>query len=88
MARQSQQQTSSSVDPETLAPRLVDTNGATRILGGISARHLWQLAEDGVIPRVRLGRRVLFDVRDLNAAISAAKQVTVAPTSGRDQSSR
>ncbi|MBL9032119.1 MAG: hypothetical protein JNM80_10495 [Phycisphaerae bacterium] len=83
MTQHRQQQTSSSVDPETLAPRLVDTNGATQILGGISARHLWQLADDGVIPRVRLGRRVLFDVRDLNAAISAAKHAAYAPARGR-----
>lgn len=86
MTQHRQQQTSSAAEPATLSPRLVDTNAATQILGGISARHLWQLAEDGVIPRVRLGRRVLFDVRDLAAAIIAAKQAVDAPA--RRDSSR
>ncbi len=49
---------------------------------GISARHLWQLTKDGLIPCIRVGsgtrKTVLYPVAELQAWLTqqAAKQAT------------
>jgi len=55
---------------------LVSAREAAYRLGGVSVRHLWSLTQPrGPIPCVRLGRRVLYRPRDLEAFIvSAARQ--------------
>ena len=45
-------------------------------LMGVSGRFLRQLAERGEIPHVRLGRRVLFPVRELKQWLSDAARCT------------
>ena len=40
----------------------------------ISQRSLWQLACDGLIPQVRIGRSVRFDFSDLNAFVTQQKE--------------
>ena len=52
------------------APLLIDTHEACELLS-ISARTLWQLTKDGVIPCRRLGRSVRYSIRDLEAWIDA-----------------
>jgi predicted DNA-binding transcriptional regulator AlpA len=55
-----------SVTPQ---PRLLKRREAARMLG-ISERLLWTLSSSGKVPVVRLGRRVLYDVRRLEALIA------------------
>lgn len=52
------------------APLLVDTHDACVLLS-TSARTLWQLTKDGIIPCRRLGRSVRYSIRDLEAWIDA-----------------
>lgn len=40
----------------------------------ISERSLWQLAKDGRLPVVRLGRSVRYSISDLQALISRSTQ--------------
>ena len=63
-----------------LAPRLLDLGGAARYLGGISTWSVRDLLDTGRLHRVRLPgagtsdfRRVLIDVRELDALIAASK---------------
>lgn len=53
--------------------RLLVNATTTAEMLSISARSLWQLTHDGAIPSVRLGRRRLYDVRDLTAFIDRVK---------------
>ena len=48
-------------------PVLVDAQGAAQALGGISRRTVWLLVQAGDLVPVRIGRRVLFRVEDLEA---------------------
>jgi excisionase family DNA binding protein len=47
----------------------------------ISERTLWQLTKDGVIPCVRIGRSVRYDLRDLQAWIDRHKRPALAGAS-------
>jgi excisionase family DNA binding protein len=58
---------------EIMPPLLLTTRQAAKALS-ISERTLWQLAKDGKIPTVRIGRSVRFDPRDLQDWISAHKE--------------
>lgn len=65
----------------TVTPRLFGVEGAAAYLGGISAWSVRDLHACGRLPRVRLPlggdrelRRLLFDVRDLDRIIDAAKE--------------
>lgn len=70
----------SRVDVDTVvAPRLLDIEAASRYMGGVSPWTLRALIADGHLHPVRLpsvrhrgetGRRLLLDVRELDAAIS------------------
>jgi excisionase family DNA binding protein len=40
----------------------------------IGQRKLWELTNRGIIPAVRIGRAVRYDVRDLAAFIDRAKE--------------
>jgi excisionase family DNA binding protein len=40
----------------------------------ICERSLWQLVKDGLMPCVRMGRSVRFDVRDLRAYVDQQKE--------------
>ncbi|MEW6746120.1 MAG: helix-turn-helix domain-containing protein [Planctomycetota bacterium] len=53
-------------------PLLVSEREAARLLG-ISPRLMWSLGVRGEIPRVRLGGRVLYALKDLRAVIEKAK---------------
>ena len=53
-------------------PILVDSRTAAKILA-ISERKLWQLAKDGDIAHVRIGRSVRYDVTDLRDAVERMK---------------
>ena len=68
-----------------ISPRLVDLRGAGIYLGGLSAWTVRALISNGVIPIVRppalrrrheTMRRVLIDVRDLDALIAKWKEQT------------
>jgi len=52
---------------------LLSTKQAAGILG-ISPRKLWELTNRGEIPRVQIGRRVLYDHEDLAAFIRSRKR--------------
>jgi excisionase family DNA binding protein len=52
--------------------RLLDVKEAAAFLN-VSTRTLWSMANSGELPSVRIRRRVLFDLRDLEAFIEAAK---------------
>ena len=58
-------------------PLLVTSREAARILA-VSERTLWGLADRGEIPRVRIGRAVRYDVRDLDVWIQRNKAGTKA----------
>lgn len=69
-------------DVERIAPRLLDVDGAARYLGNVSKWTIRALVERGELQPVRLpsvrhsgenGRRLLFDVRDLDVAIERWK---------------
>ena len=72
-----------------LAPRCLDRAGAAEYLGGISEDQVDRLIQAGVLPIVRLPverhgktghgvngtcRRVLIDVRDLDAIVDRSKE--------------
>jgi excisionase family DNA binding protein len=52
---------------------LVTSKEAAKALA-ISERSLWQFAADGQLPRVRMGRSVRFDIRDLKAFVDGQKE--------------
>jgi len=58
--------------PATTAPFLVTEFEAARLLK-ISQRKMWQLAADGKIPTVHLGREKRYDVADLRELIERMK---------------
>ena len=57
---------------KTTEPLLLDARAAAAALS-ICERTLWQLTKDGLIHPTRIGRRVLYDRRDLVAFIDAQK---------------
>lgn len=74
-----------SAPPETApVPRLLDVGAAALYLGGISTWTIRSFIENGQLVPVRLpscrrpgenGRRLLFDVRDLDALVERGKTV-------------
>ena len=56
----------------TLNPLLLNAKSAARALA-ISTRKLWELTNCRDIPSVRIGRRVLYDPRDLQTWIDKRK---------------
>jgi len=58
----------------TIAPRLINAKEAATYLA-ISERKLWGMSKSNIIPVVRLGRAVRYDINDLNAFISEAKEL-------------
>lgn len=58
---------------QTLAPLLLDARETACVLS-ISPRTLARLTAAGSIPCVRIGRRLLFDPRDLTEFIDRRKQ--------------
>ena len=56
-------------------PLLIDVRAAAKQLS-ISARSLWTLTRDGKIPCVRLGRRVLYSPKALEAWVTQQQEVT------------
>ena len=56
-----------------LQPRLVDRPGAAFYLG-VSQRTIWNLQASGKLQAVKLlGRKALYDVRDLDAMVDRTK---------------
>lgn len=53
--------------------RLLPAREAASYLG-IGERKLWELGNCGELPTVRIGRRVLYDVRDLDHFITSRKR--------------
>ena len=67
--------------PATLAapaPLLLTSRQAAAALG-VCEKTLWQLRRDGLLPTVRLGTVIRFDVHDLAALIDRAKSQGGAP---------
>ncbi len=56
-----------------LAPLLLDANEAGKFVG-LAGRTIRKLADDGVLQKVRLGSRVLFDVEDLKRYVEEARK--------------
>ena len=52
---------------------LLSPRDAAKVLA-ISARTLWGLTKEGAIPRIKIGRAVRYDVRDLTAWIDREKE--------------
>jgi excisionase family DNA binding protein len=59
--------------PDDSSTRLLNAKQAASQLQ-IGTRKLWELTNRGEIPSVRIGRRVLYDPRDLDQFIAASKQ--------------
>jgi hypothetical protein len=60
--------------PPTIAPLLVSVPEAARFLGGICQKTLWaNTCPRGSIPCIRIGQRVMYDVRDLKNWIDHQK---------------
>ncbi len=64
---------SGTVDTETNARRLLSVKDAAAYLG-ISQWTMRGLGWNGEIPQVKIGRRVLFDRRDLDAFVERSKR--------------
>ena len=58
---------------EKIAPALMNIKCASRYLA-ISERKLWEMSKSNIIPVVRLGRAVRYDIHDLNTFITKAKE--------------
>ena len=52
-------------------PVLVNAETARHLIGGISARLLWQLTADNAIPHNKINRRTLYPVAGLQAWVGA-----------------
>ena len=65
------------VETKSLTPLLVDASNAARLLC-ISERSLWTLANRGEVRSVKIGRRRLYDPRDLTAFIDRQKSPVAA----------
>jgi excisionase family DNA binding protein len=59
--------------PEETMNELLTYRDAAKVLA-ISERSLWQVAHDGLIPQVRIGRSVRFDRADLMAFVGQQKE--------------
>ena len=59
-------------------PMLLTSRQASAALN-ICQKTLWQMRRDGLLPTVRLGTVIRFDVRDLAALIDRAKQQAGTP---------
>jgi len=77
-----QQSPSLCARPPNPAPLLLDAQETARALH-ISPRLLWRLSKDNQIPHVRIGRRVLYDPKDLDVWIAAHKSGPPAPSTPR-----
>ena len=64
----------------TLKPLAVGLEDGS-VLIGVSARTLRKMASDGRVPSVKLGRRLLFRVQDLEMVLAQA----VRSTGGRNE---
>ena len=58
---------------DTIAPRLLPVRLAAAYLA-ISERKLWGLTQEGRLPAVKIGRCIRYDISDLDAFITGAKQ--------------
>jgi excisionase family DNA binding protein len=58
---------------QQLGPGLVDGRRAAPLLG-VSRKILYQHAAQGIVPCIRIGRRVLFSPRALDAFLAAGGQ--------------
>ena len=58
-------------------PRLMKEPEAREYLGRLSYGYFWRMRKDGLIPEVRMGRSVRFDVQDLDELIDKLKTTTV-----------
>lgn len=65
------------IEVKASPPFLVNAKSAARLLG-ISERTLWSLSDCGKLASVKIGRRRLYDPRDLTAFVD--RQKTPAPT--------
>jgi excisionase family DNA binding protein len=54
--------------------RLLSRREACEYLGGIGPTHLWDLERRGLLSSVRIGRRVLFLVEDLESFITKCRK--------------
>ena len=75
---QNSEKCSTHVGAAPASPLLVDTREAAWLLC-VSPRTLWTLADTGQIPRLKIGKAVRFDVRDLVAWIERVKTTSVPP---------
>jgi hypothetical protein len=62
-----------SPESQQIQPALMNRKCASRYLA-ISERKLWEMSKSNIIPVVRLGRAVRYDINDLNAFINNAKE--------------
>ena len=56
-------------------PALLDETEAAKFLGGVSAKHLFNLRKRGDLPFVRIGTRVMYSRQSLERWIAAREQV-------------
>jgi excisionase family DNA binding protein len=65
----------SEMEKDSANKMLLNVRDAARRLS-ICRMTLWTFTKDGVIPYVKIGRRVLYDPNDLKAWIEANKKVS------------
>jgi hypothetical protein len=64
----------------------LNRRAACEYLGGIGPTHLWNLERRGLLSSVRIGRRVLFLVEDLESFIAKCRKEGSAALKDRDTS--
>ncbi len=68
-------QSSTSAGPLSLADPLLDAEEAARILRAIPAKTVLQLAREGRLPSVRIGRHVRFVRAELEATLAHRRTI-------------
>lgn len=65
----------SAPEPLNLADPLLDADEAARILGAIPPKTVLQLAREGRLPSVRIGRHVRFVRAELEATLARRRAI-------------
>lgn len=70
-----QRDSRSAPEPLNLADPLLDADEAARILGAIPPKTVLQLAREGRLPSVRIGRHVRFVRAELEATLARRRAI-------------
>lgn len=67
---------SQATEPQNATPHgLIDEDEATRFLGGVSPKHIYNLRRDHGLPFVKVGGRIMYRAASLEAWAASREQV-------------